>query len=90
MKKYIKETVEVNQLKDIVCDVCKKIFDVKEDDMEIQEFHCIDFMGGYGSIFGDGVEVKCDICQRCLDKLIGKFFRLDGEVEEFEGFEDEK
>lgn len=56
-----------------VCDVCGREFSA--DDMEIQEFHHIRFTGGYGSVFGDGTRVECDICQHCLEKMIGEFCR---------------
>ena len=63
----------------VVCDVCRKEFDGKTDWEEIQEFHCIRLQGGYGSIFGDGVKMKADICQHCLKKLVGKHLILDEE-----------
>jgi len=31
-------------------------------------------MGGYGSVFGDGVEVETVICQYCLHELIKDFY----------------
>lgn len=58
------------------CDVCKKEFD-KDDWMEIQEFHHIDFTGGYGSVFGDGYDIQCDICQHCLLKMITGYYRSE-------------
>lgn len=62
----------------ITCDVCKKEYFYDADDksdIEIQEFHCIRLTGGYGSMFGDGMEIECDICQHCLYKLIKKYYR---------------
>ncbi len=56
------------------CDKCKKTFGIK-DSMEIQEFHHIRFEGGYGSIFGDGVGVECDLCQMCLYGMIMDCYR---------------
>lgn len=41
------------------------------DYIEIQEFHHVDFIGGYGSVFGDETRVRCDICQHCLHGMIG-------------------
>jgi hypothetical protein len=29
--------------------------------------------GGCASVFGDGNEVSCDLCQGCLKELIGDF-----------------
>ena len=43
------------------------------DDMELQETYSIHFIGGYTSVFGDMVKIRCDLCQQCLKKLIGDF-----------------
>lgn len=60
-------------MKKMICDICKKEY---ADEMEIQEFVCIDFVGGYKSVFGDGNHVKCDICQYCLKKLIYPYTQI--------------
>lgn len=60
----------------IQCDLCGCSYRegrTPQEDFEIQEFHKIDFVGGYGSVFGDGTRVKLDICQTCLRGLIGNF-----------------
>lgn len=62
-----KVTVENDEIVGIVCDKCKKEF---SDLLELQEFHHIRFTGGYGSAFGDGMNVECDICQSCLHEMI--------------------
>ena len=67
-QKKIRQTVKVNGA--IECDVCHKGFDPEVDIFETQEFLCIDFRGGYGSVFGDENKVQCDICQHCLKELI--------------------
>jgi hypothetical protein len=69
MQKIIKESVQVEKLESITCDKCKKTHNV-DDCMEIQEFHTINFIGGYSSVFGDGAHVKCDLCQDCLSDMI--------------------
>lgn len=56
------------------CDCCGK--EVPCDDCEYQEALFIHFVGGYSSVFGDGAEVKCDICQHCLQDLIKDFCRV--------------
>lgn len=56
------------------CDVCKTEY---SDIMEVQEFHHINFTGGYGSVFGDGNKVSCSICQHCLYKLIKEFIKIE-------------
>ena len=52
------------------CDKCKTWFDVEKDWEDAQEFHHINFTGGYGSRFGDGTNVRCDLCQKCLYEMI--------------------
>lgn len=79
MRKYKKETQEVLVVETITCDCCKQEFDTKKDFLEIQEMHHISFVGGFGSVFGDNNEVKCDLCQKCLDKLVGKYLRINSE-----------
>jgi len=49
----------------------------QRDMWEISEMHHIDFTGGYGSIFGDGNSVRCDLCQHCLRDLIRPFARIE-------------
>lgn len=75
------EEVQTPSLKliSVKCDICGKTYNRSnpEDDMEMQEFHHICFTGGFGSIFGDGAEVKCDICQHCLEKMIKDFVRIE-------------
>lgn len=62
-------------LKNIQCDFCKKSF-TEADDFELQEFLYIRFTGGYASVFGDGSEVECDICQHCLKEIIKEKYRI--------------
>ncbi len=70
------QTTELKLLA-IVCDKCKKVYTVEDDEkdcrLEIQEFHRIEFTGGYSSIFGDETKVECDICQHCLHDMIKDF-----------------
>ena len=47
-----------------------KEYTIEKDLYEVQEFNRINFIGGYGSVFGDGTEVICDICQCCLRDMI--------------------
>jgi hypothetical protein len=70
------------------CDICHEIYkdptvtdtSKPQDNLwEFQEFHLIRFTGGYGSVFGDGTEVECDICQHCLEKMIKGHYRIVGE-----------
>jgi hypothetical protein len=69
-KKTIKEVEEVFSMR---CDKCGNEYD--SNDLEAQEFCHIKFRGGYTSVFGDGTDVECDICQHCLHEIIGDFCR---------------
>lgn len=68
-KKVITEKLEIES---ITCDICKKKY---EDDMELQEFLNINFVGGYLSIFGDEESFECNICQYCLKEKLGDSIR---------------
>jgi hypothetical protein len=62
------------------CDRCGK--DVTcDDNYEHQEALHINFVGGYGSVFGDGTKVECDLCQNCLQDLIKDFCRITSTVD---------
>lgn len=87
MVKYYKEVTTVQkELTSIQCDKCLKVYvDAEQEDncitsmndmFELGEFHSISITGGYGSVFGDGNIVQADICQHCLQNLIGQFCRI--------------
>jgi len=69
----VNRTIVEKQPTSITCDICKTEYSLEKDFVETQEFQLLRFMGGYGSEFGDGAEVNCDICQHCMYKLIGKY-----------------
>ncbi len=73
MIKYKQIRKMVEEPEAVVCDVCKREF--APDALETQEFHHVQFTGGYESVFGDGTRVECDICQHCLKTLIGEHCR---------------
>lgn len=76
---YKTQTIERKIQDSITCDVCKKTYrdETKDDWIETQEFHHIRFVGGFGSVFGDSVPMKADICQHCLKKLLGEYITED-------------
>ena len=90
MKTYKEEQVVAirRDLVSVTCDICGKTYKneysdgVMDDIMELQEFHYIRFSGGYGSVFGDTVDVECDVCQHCLFEFIGEHYRVEGEEED--------
>ena len=70
MKHYLYVMEEKRQLECITCDVCGKKT-LENDVFELQEMQNINFIGGYTSIFGDGIEIDLDICQFCLKERLG-------------------
>ncbi|MEX1666773.1 hypothetical protein [Zhongshania arctica] len=68
-----KIAIDIEEVTSMTCDSCKKIF---ENPIEIQEFQCILKTAGYGSIFGDGAAVHCDLCQYCLRDMLGPFLKV--------------
>jgi len=72
-----KEEVIKKYIETVSCDVCGKKYENDSDDIELQEFHHIRRTGGYGSVFGDSVTIKCDICQHCLYNIIGNYIRYE-------------
>ena len=59
-----------------VCDRCGKSMEQGIAEIEWQERFIISFRAGYGSIFGDGNLVECDLCQDCIQSTIGKWLRI--------------
>ena len=74
MKTYRREIVEreMQTLESITCDVCKNTIPL-DDFVELQEMVFIEFIGGYGSVFGDGDQVTLDMCQHCFKEKLGEF-----------------
>jgi hypothetical protein len=67
---YFEETLKpVIEISAFTCDRCRRYVS-KNDCFEFQEAHHISFVGGYGSVFGDGVKVECDLL------LIGGISRI--------------
>ena len=70
MKPQLVETVT-----GFTCDRCgKQVFN--DDVFDAQEAHHVDFVGGYGSVFGDGARVECDLCQSCLKHVLDGIARV--------------
>lgn len=60
----------------VVCDRCHREMEPGDMDCEHQERIAIRFRAGYGSVFGDGNLVEADICQHCLQEVLGKYLRI--------------
>jgi len=66
------------------CDKCKKDYLASDNNdngiYELQEFLHIDYHGGYGTVFEDGIDgikIKADICQHCVEKAFGDCIRVE-------------
>lgn len=70
MKHYKDTQITRKELVSMTCDKCGKM---EEDIMEFQEWQYINFTSGYNSIFGDGYEYACDLCQECIKELLGQY-----------------
>jgi hypothetical protein len=81
MKKLKPKTIQ--EISAYVCDRCGR--ESKIDDPEAAEFTCIEFVGGYQSIFGDGARISADICQYCLKETLGAWImvsNMHGSIEQ--------
>jgi len=67
---YRMEQVNREVFDSFECDKCHKLID---DDLGLQETQSFEFIGGYSSVFGDGIIVSCDLCQECVYDLINDF-----------------
>lgn len=77
MKNHKTITKKVVELESVTCDCCNKEYlATAENLMELNEFHHIEFVGGYDSIFGDGSKVTADICQHCLKERLGDILNI--------------
>ena len=73
MKIYSDTQITKRHVTKVICDRC---WIEHTDTFEIEEFLYLDFIGGYGSIFGDGSKVECDLCQNCVKELLGKHLKI--------------
>ena len=81
--KIYKEIQRTDKIVDkITCDKCGKVADFGTENeskfFDIQEWLHINFIGGYGSIFEDGGEYACDLCQQCTKELLEPYLKYLG------------
>lgn len=62
LTKKVNDTRE--EVTGIVCDKCNTTVP-KDDIIAFQECVFLDFIGGYGSVWGDGTHVSVALCQYC-------------------------
>ncbi|EMN3010759.1 hypothetical protein AB7Y49_19125 [Providencia vermicola] len=56
------------------CDRCH--LHAEKDDPEFHEFLSIDRQAGFGSTFGDGNNLKLDLCQHCVKELLNPWLSV--------------
>jgi len=76
MRRYKLVDVKEYQCVELTCSVCGR--DLMADELEKQESFNLNCVGGYGSVFGDGVEFYIDICQHCFKERLGKYCTIIG------------
>ena len=60
----------------IICDVCGRDLSFTDNNyVEAQEMFSYSWWGGYGSVFGDGIDFEIDICQHCFKDAFGEYIR---------------
>ena len=80
MRTYRPVQLASRELVSATCDCCEKVFRADGDEeelIELQELRRIGFTSGYGSVFGDGVSMGIDLCQHCIEELLGPFLRVE-------------
>jgi len=60
----------------IICDRCGRRTENGSDSFEFGEYLSMDYIGGYGSILGDGTRLQLDLCQYCVKELLYPFARI--------------
>jgi len=62
----------------IECDKCKVVYE-KDNWAEFQEILSIKFEAGFeagfGTVFQEGKTYFCDLCQNCVNELLGNYIR---------------
>jgi len=71
------QTKTIQEAVAATCDRCQRRLGITHDDaFEWYEKLSIAYQGGYGSIFGDGAEVRIDLCQHCVKETLGAWLRI--------------
>lgn len=69
-----RKLIELREIVAVVCDRCG--LRVESDDwIERQEMLRWSMTGGYGSLVGDGERVSLDLCQKCVQEVLGEFLQ---------------
>lgn len=72
--------IQTTEISSYQCDRCLISFDPDTDAFEVQEMLNINILGGYGSVFGDGVRRTLDLCQSCQQEILAEYFQYPDEL----------
>ena len=72
--------IESEVISSFTCDKCGLVANGDTDHFEYQEFLSVSRFGGYGSVFGDGLQYEVDLCQSCVKDLLGDYVRVVGSL----------
>jgi len=78
MKTIKTRTATIQETVALTCDRCGLTVTRENDDdvLEWQEFMAWRAPCGYGSIFGDGALIEVDLCQKCVQEVLGDYVRV--------------
>lgn len=62
------------RISSLVCDRCGTEVDAEEPGAG--DFLSVDRVAGYGSVFGDGAKVELDLCDACIQEVLGQWIRV--------------
>lgn len=78
MQKVKRKKVEELVVTKITCDCCGKSYKTKGINLlETQEFLSWEHSCGINSQFGDGNVLRLDLCQTCVDEVLGKYLKIE-------------
>ena len=80
MKRFETKSVNTDVLVEFKCDRCK--LDFMKDHYEQQEMWIFGNIGGYNSVFGDGLKIELQLCQHCVKEVLGEWLQ----VGEYDGY----
>ena len=68
-------TEDTTKITAYICDRCVRRVSIEDSPMEAQELFHWRHACGYGSVWGDGTTIACDLCQQCTLEVLGPFVR---------------
>lgn len=79
MREYQSRTIQ--ELAACTCDRCLRRL-TREEPGEWQERLSFNLSCGFDSVFGDGNTVSIDLCQHCIQEVLGRWLRIGPSVDD--------